>query len=357
MDDSIRHLASRLAENKLRKDRWSIGHDQDRAESGRRIVALVGAGASHAVAGLPLGREFAASLVEQLKCDAGDDKILFARWLRHMEAEFGFAREDFKTILFSLHQIKGGALVRLVQDSLSIASAEQGAYQHIARFLANGHLDAIVNFNFDELLDAAIASELQEPSRLWRIYSEPTCTACFPDGAPEGAKLNRPLYIKPHGTISQGSSLRFARPDFHRIEPLQRALLEQLFGVEPLTIVVVGFRLKFFEFSQLISEVLAPGSEIIIVDKHEDILDSSLLKFYDGVFLKVTDEDPLEDILHRAFVVATRICGEIEPLHSETVLANHVPQKFRKAVMDALSGHHEGTGVSRVRLERHPAAR
>ncbi len=46
------------------------------------------------------------------------------------------------------------------------------------------------------------------------IYSDGHCPEDYEEITQNNGKLNRPIYIKPHGTISHLSTLRFTREDF-----------------------------------------------------------------------------------------------------------------------------------------------
>lgn len=75
------------------------------------------------------------------------------------------------------------------------------------------------------------------------------------------------LYIKPHGTVSEPNTLRFQRSDYYKLENETQKLLELSFSEKSINLIVMGFRLKFHEFSTLIHKWMPKGSRIFIFDK------------------------------------------------------------------------------------------
>ncbi len=211
--------------------------------------------------------------------------------------EYGFDPDDFKTILFALNKVNSKRIVDHVINQLTGYSGETNIYDMIAWFFCNQFIDGIINFNFDELLDSSIKNQIQYSEREWRVFSEDSCSEYMKLRLPRSLTADLPVYIKPHGTISAKASLRFARPDFYRIQPLQERLIGSLLNRKNLTIVTVGFRLKFFEFSTMIKKYGNDSAEIIIIDMYEDILDQNIKCYYKGNFLRVSDSFRLYQIL------------------------------------------------------------
>ncbi|HEY4287935.1 MAG TPA: SIR2 family protein [Puia sp.] len=280
------------------------------SEPTERVIVIVGAGASHAAAGLPLGKELAASLVQLLDCASGEGQRQLADLLSFMNRQYGFDTDDFKTILFSLNRINGDLLKQHVQQALQKESGYNYAYAQIATLLKKRKIRGAINFNFDELLDRQMRQVFGGEEEYRYIYSDLTCPADLAEMPVEHREW-LPVYCKPHGTISHPETLRFTRTDFYRIQPLQRQLLERMFTGDPVTLVVIGFRLKFYEFSTIISESLAPGSEIFIIDREEGILDASLQRYYSGGFLRVTETASLDSLMRQLAAAVER--AEAQP--------------------------------------------
>ncbi len=276
-----------------------------------RVVFLIGAGASNAAAGLPLGRELAADLRHRMECSTEPRRTQLEGWLDQMVRDLHFDRDDFKTILFSLNKIDSPSLVRLVQEALLHAVPVCPVYDRIARLFKARYADGIVNFNFDELMDAAIVRAFGGTSGYKHIYSEETVPAGWNDGFAHLPEDPGPVYVKPHGTISRGETLRFARKEFWRIQQAQANVMRSLFSGKNVTVVLVGFRLKFFELSTLLPKWLDPTSEIVIIDRNEDVLDDLVRPFYRGKFLRISEMMKLDTVLLRL---------------SEAVAARTIPQ-------------------------------
>lgn len=79
----------------------------------------------------------------------------------------------------------------------------QLGYELLAHLLKQRFLDHVINFNFDELFDKALANEL--PGAYNLVTSEGQVT--------EALSTNLPLVLKVHGTIREGGSLRFTSRD------------------------------------------------------------------------------------------------------------------------------------------------
>jgi hypothetical protein len=80
------------------------------------------------------------------------------------------------------------------------------SFEIIAHLFKHRFIDAIINFNLDELLDEAIEGEMGT-AEYQRVYFEGQCRGLDP--LLVDSRLKVPLYIKPHGTVSYPSSIRF----------------------------------------------------------------------------------------------------------------------------------------------------
>ena len=138
-------------------------------------------------------------------------------------------------------------------------------YEVIAHLFKHRFVDAIINFNFDELLDQSIREELGG-TEYREILSDGHC-GDFSELIIDG-RLKLPVYIKPHGTASHKSTLRFTKTDYlgipRDIENLITDLLSgkvgsehelEGHGIERLNLILLGFNLKSVEFNNLLKEV------------------------------------------------------------------------------------------------------
>lgn len=84
-------------------------------------------------------------------------------------------------------------------------------FETIAHLLKHRFVDAVISYNFDELLDQAIEEELGGSE--YRVVISDGDTADLSHFVVD-EQLKVPLYIKPHGTASHKSSLRFTKDDY-----------------------------------------------------------------------------------------------------------------------------------------------
>ncbi|MEM7373767.1 MAG: SIR2 family protein [Bacteroidota bacterium] len=253
--------------------------------SNRRVVAIVGAGMSFDAANLPLGKELAQHLIRKLDCDRGQGKIIFEKKINELERKFNLERDDFKTILFALNQMDSKSLMHHFQSALSHVVPHSNSYKLLSALVEKGIINAVLNFNFDEILD----SELDKIRK--------SICAVVTDSDLDFKCPRFPLYIKPHGTVSRPETIRFARADYYRIEPKVEQIIRDLLTEKKTIILLIGFRLKFFDFTNIFYESLVPGSEIFVLDPDADVLDGILRDEFFAGQIKVDSEFSLSKIL------------------------------------------------------------
>lgn len=263
------------------------------AKRNRKTVFIIGAGASHEAANLPLGKPLADSLITKLGCDKGAKSVIFRQELEFLKSEYNFDPDDFKTILFALNKIDSKTVIKETINALSIYDNKfnSDVYSVIGQMFQNKQIDYIINFNFDEILDNEIKSKINS-NHFNLVYSDLDITK------PQEELYSDSCYIKPHGTISQPNTLRFQRKDYHKLEDKTNLLLNEVFSREPVDLVLIGFRLKFHDISTLLSYWLQDTSRIFIIDREEDILGEELKKdFYFGDFVQISNSFSLVDSL------------------------------------------------------------
>jgi hypothetical protein len=172
--------------------------------------------------------------------------------------------------------------------------------------LKHRFLDAIINFNFDELLDQSIEDEL-DYEEYHHILSDGDC----PDESElREANPGLPFYIKPHGTVSHKSTLRFTREDYYGLPLDIQRILKYLITDKPVVLLVIGFGMQSLELNRILEDA-KPGSmmfHINLIDptkrdafknfKHSELLDvkslgdinEALKKIWENVFLAFRTE-------------------------------------------------------------------
>ena len=121
-------------------------------------------------------------------------------------------------------------------------------YELLAHLLKHRFLDAIVSFNFDELLDRSVRDELGDTSYCSVISAKDTLANVFdPDN-----ERYLPVYIKPHGTVSAPSTLKFTRESYFDAEPGIADVLRKIIGTNECTVLVLGYSLGPMDFARLL---------------------------------------------------------------------------------------------------------
>ena len=214
-----------------------------------RVIAIVGAGAS-SICGLPLAKEGA----DVLKSLTTMPKEMLDSELEKLTGLYNLPQNTFETLLMALsanNYIANETKINLTQ-LYKIRYIPNLFYEIIAHFLKHKFIDAIINFNFDELLDQSIEDELDEDEYRY-IISDGDC--------PESISLSNteswlPLYIKPHGTISHPSSLRYTHEDYFKMPLGIKDLLSNLIYSKYQTIfIIAGFSMQSFEFNKILGNV------------------------------------------------------------------------------------------------------
>jgi SIR2-like domain len=160
--------------------------------------------------------------------------------------------EDFETRLVALCRRPEDE--RKVRDKISewygIRHPSIIAYELIAHLIKHRYLDAIISFNYDELLDQSLDDELGRTEYV-RVLSERDCHSIKSNPDQPGYV---PLYIKMHGTASEPESLRFTRESYYWTPKPIIGVVEQLLNTENLVVMNLGCRLASFDFQYLLRE-------------------------------------------------------------------------------------------------------
>ncbi len=186
---------------------------------------------------------------------------------RHIEALFpSGANLDFESTLALLSEFYSVKDLRsTIQRIFGRQYYPSITYEIIAHMLKHRFVDAVINFNFDELLDQAIDEELGS-TEYRKILSDGDC-GDFSDMIISG-RLKLPLYLKPHGTASHKSTLRFTKADYVGIpRDIENVMLQLLQGnaeetskrggvkVQRINLICIGFGMESVEFNNILTEV------------------------------------------------------------------------------------------------------
>jgi len=202
-------------------------------EDQRRIVVVVGAGASNAACGLPIAAELAAR-IESAVVDVHVPRRLFDAELERLALVNRMAPTDFETRLLAMSKFDARTVLNELRKACDYAHYPSFTYELIAHLLKHGFIDAVVNFNFDELLDQAIEEELG-PDQYVRIVGDGDWSRNLRADPDDAYQFDLPLYVKPHGTVGNPESLRFTRDAYFALPPDTAHLLRVLLRGDPVT--------------------------------------------------------------------------------------------------------------------------
>ncbi|MBK9257154.1 MAG: SIR2 family protein [Saprospiraceae bacterium] len=240
-----------------------------------RNIAIIGAGASFSV--LPgvfhLGNKSIDIIEEKIgiKELLSNKKVLekYNEIAKHYKLNKGIRSLSFEERLFLLlHFFTEDEVRKIVHSLFELRTVPVYFYEYLAHLFKNRFFDAVINFNFDELLDQALQEEIG-PGQFSTIISDGDCKDY--ESYIDDFRLKVPLYIKPHGTASNKGSMRFTKEQYLEIPQSVENLIEELFmghkkdlpkyNMRPhiefsdLNMYVFGFEMTSIEFLEIIHRV------------------------------------------------------------------------------------------------------
>ena len=152
----------------------------------------------------------------------------------------------------------------------------QLAYELIAHLLKHRFIDHIVSFNFDEVLDTAIASEFAPDDYVLITSDHHMLTA---------EKPIRPHVIKIHGTISQPETLRFTVAQTGFLTREMRRLLDQVICAPPaagkklrLDIISLGYSWQDRDFAHYVYKHSDEIGTVVVVMACRDNYEKAMIQ-------------------------------------------------------------------------------
>jgi SIR2-like domain len=232
-DKSVRTLLAEQYDRSVYPDKL--------VECNMRCVAVVGAGASAPL--LARGNQLAKSLERKFGRDKAE--------LERLRLVNNLKKKHFETRLIALSRTpEAERKVReTIANQYSIRYPPLLANELLAHLLKHRFLDAVVSFNFDELLDQSIDDELG-PGEYVQVVSERDCANIQTD--PDKPDYI-PLYVKLHGTASEPESLRFTPDSYYAIPDRVSSVVADVLESERCVLLNVGSGLTSFDFQRLIS--------------------------------------------------------------------------------------------------------
>jgi hypothetical protein len=227
-----------------------------------RNILIVGAGASNdSFASIPLGK----AMTEEMKATYGDkiETEFVKRKYEHEKEEIaamtGKENLSFENYFYLLsnHFVEQEELRKKIKEMTNIRYAPCLFNEIVAHLLKHSFIDVVINFNFEETLDQSIADEIGSEN-YYNVISDGHAVSI--DKILIGGRLKSPIYIKPHGSNSHKSTLRFTNNHYFDMPADIKSMLETLFKgrinddkkIEKVNLIVVGFSLESVEFNKLL---------------------------------------------------------------------------------------------------------
>ena len=279
----------------------------------RRIVLVVGAGASlNACKEIPKGDKGAKILKEKLTQNNPELIEIVNSEIKRLNKIYRLGEEDFETQLLALSKFWPIKLVEEIKKLYNQRFHTSLTYEIIAHLFKHRFIDVIINFNFDELLDQAIEDEFLK-NEYYKIISDGDFkTNDLESLFNKGLKL--PVYLKPHGTVSHATSLRYTGEHYYGLPSDITLILKNLLdgyagnGYKnlPIDYIVVGFNMQSFEFNYIIDEI--HKSRIIDKSKIKDFIyiinknnlkENQTVKNFEGnyEFIEIDEKNSLDNTM------------------------------------------------------------
>jgi hypothetical protein len=260
--------SNELIAKKIKKDR----------ENNHRVrnIVVIGAGASYdAYKGIPAGGYLAQELKEKFEIPLTEIDFLKNRFVEESRAIQGLTGKTeltFENYLYLLSKlfVTQNDLREKIKEMTGFRHSPHHFYEVIAHMLKHSFIDVVINFNFEEMLDQIINDEIGSDNYHY-ILSDGHVVK--PDDLTVDGRMKIPIYIKPHGTYSHKSSLRFTNKSYLDLpEDIREMLITLISGqrgkgkpIQRINLITVGFALESMEFNDILNEYLPKNSVIYYI--------------------------------------------------------------------------------------------
>lgn len=246
----------------------------------RRNIVIIGAGASFdSYKCIPLGNQVIDFLVRKYVDGSGGLSGLgflrekYEREKKNIE-ELSGGLFDFENFLYMLQTffVNGDTLRKDIDELIGFRNSPCLFYEIIAHLLKHQFIDVVINFNFEEMLDQAIEQEIGKDNFHFVLSDGHSVNV---DDLIVDGRIKRPVYIKPHGTYSHKSSLRFTKQHYLDMPEDIVEMLTHILGgvrykegkkdeagskVDRVNIICVGFDMASIEFNRILNKNLPKSS-------------------------------------------------------------------------------------------------
>jgi len=292
-----------------------------------RTIVIVGAGASQAACSLLTGAEAARVLLKEVSNYT--DINMINEEIEKLTWHYNLDSEDFETILLALSKFTRNSVIKMHKKFYDIRYNPWIGYEILAHMFKYRFIDAIINFNFDELLDQSILDELGEHGyeKLIMDGDSPESPEKWIDVQTQSFKL--PLYIKPHGTITYPSSLRFTKDDYMTMSDDYIAIFKKLLSNDrPINIIVLGYSMQSVELNMLLRRASVGRSQnnpirLYFFEKENDKLSKLSSQAIDHNILSIFPPDNIEIAFGLEFLWSA-ICKQFRPNEQPRGIERHI---------------------------------
>ncbi len=260
--------------------KWGADFEKWRKNSERvRNILVVGAGAS---ADMFKGIHTGNFLIKEMQ-EIYENKI---KSIDFLEERFNDEVEEIKELtgrkelslenylyLLSKCFVPQKQLREKIKEMTGIQYAPSLFNEIVAHLLKHAFLDVVINFNFEETLDNAIEEEIGKDN-YYSVISDGNC-ADLKDLLVDG-RLKIPIYIKPHGSNSHKSTLRFTNRHYFDLPTDIKNMLQELLSgargdrnkteIQRVNLIFVGFAMESLEFNKIVNRFLPARSTIYHLD-------------------------------------------------------------------------------------------
>jgi len=212
-----------------------------------RIIVAVGAGASAPVA------YRSQELIDSLRQMPGFNRRRHERAIDRANFDIGLPEDDFEMQLDAMTKTaeQREDVCSQISRIYSTRHPTLLVYELLAHLMRHRFIDAIINFNWDELLDQSIEDEMGHGEYI-EIISDRDCRASIQ--IDPSNQLYVPLHLKLHGTASDPETMRFTREAYFNIPERIRTTLRNLVGTQRCIVICVGYGLSDADFSEILTQ-------------------------------------------------------------------------------------------------------
>lgn len=247
---TIRHLQRSFPSGRIR-EQIARGSDlnqfvRSNLTHSLRVIAVVGAGGSAEA----FGR--APELVSAIAAADPDGRTFDAECSR-LSTIFTKDRDSLEVVLAAATRSpsRDRDVRRMVSRFFALAAPSLQQYEAVAHLTKHRCIDAVISYNFDQILDQSLLEELNE-GEFHTVVTDRDASLVPSWEADHEDYI--PLYVKPHGTASDPDSLRFTLDQYYDLPEGLLGGMATLIGNEWTAIISIGCGMTSFDQQYLLAQ-------------------------------------------------------------------------------------------------------